>query len=140
MRNIIDRDTAQIEITNTCMNACSNCTRFCGLFKKPYFMSFKQFKEAVDSFEGFPKMVGIMGGEPLLHPEFKKFCKYALSKKPKEQLLLESFFSFIPPSIKKPNRKLARQKKKEVPHKKKIHFKNLLKSLTIFTGTPFCLN
>jgi hypothetical protein len=92
MRNIVDRDTAQIEITNACMNACSNCTRFCGHFKKPYFMSFSQFRKAVDSMKGFPKMVGIMGGEPLLHPQFKKFCQYALSKIPREQLGLWSSF------------------------------------------------
>jgi hypothetical protein len=34
----------------------------------------------------YPKMVGIMGGEPLLHPLFEEFCKYALSKIPKNQL------------------------------------------------------
>lgn len=42
--------------------------------------------------KGFPKMTGIMGGEPLLHPEFEKFCKYALSQIPKEQLGLWSGF------------------------------------------------
>jgi hypothetical protein len=92
MKTIADSDTVQIEITNACVNSCSNCTRFCGHHKKPYFMSFEQFKEAVDSMKGFPKMTGIMGGEPLLHPEFAKFCEYIRSKIPKEQLGLWTVF------------------------------------------------
>jgi hypothetical protein len=36
--------------------------------------------------EGFPQMVGMMGGEPLLHPRFEALCEYMLSKFPKEQL------------------------------------------------------
>lgn len=88
MRSIIEADTVQIEITNACVNSCSNCTRFCGHFKKPYFMTFDQFKEAVTSMKGFPKMVGVMGGEPLLHPDFFKFCKYLtlVARIPKKQL------------------------------------------------------
>jgi hypothetical protein len=49
-------------------------------------MSFEQFKDAVDSMIGYPKMTGIMGGEPLLHPEFEKFCKYLSFKIPYKQL------------------------------------------------------
>jgi hypothetical protein len=55
-------------------------------------MSFDQFKEAVDSMVGYPKMVGIMGGEPLLHPQFEEFCEYALSKIPRTQLGLWTSF------------------------------------------------
>jgi len=85
MRSLIDMDTIQIEITNSCINQCANCTRFVGHIK-PFFMSFEQFKKAIDSMIGYPKMVGIMGGEPLLHSDFEKFCEYALSKIPREQL------------------------------------------------------
>jgi hypothetical protein len=92
MRAILDMDTVQIEITNACVKSCSNCTRFCGHHDKTYFMTFDQFKQAVDSLEGFPKMIGFQGGEPLLHPEFEKFCEYAKSKFPKEQLGLWSTF------------------------------------------------
>jgi len=86
MRSMFDMDTVQIEVTNVCRLSCSNCTRFCSQIKKPYFMSFDQFKEAVDSMIGYPKMVGFQGGEPLLHPDFEKMCEYALTKFPKEQL------------------------------------------------------
>jgi len=91
MRSIYDMDTVQIEITNACVNACSNCTRFCG-HQKPFFMSFDRFKQAVDSMVGYPKMTGMMGGEPLLHPHFEEFCDYMVSKIPKNQLGLWSCF------------------------------------------------
>jgi lipopolysaccharide biosynthesis glycosyltransferase len=66
----------QIEITNTCGNRCANCTRFCGHQKTPFFMDFETFKKAVDSMKGFTGVVGIMGGEPTLHPEFERFVTY----------------------------------------------------------------
>jgi len=80
MRPILDMDTVQIEITNNCIHSCSNCTRLIGHHKKPYFMPLEQVKEAIDSMVGYPKMTGIMGGEPLLHPQFKEICEYARSK------------------------------------------------------------
>jgi len=39
-------------------------------------MDFDTFKQAVDSMKGFQGTVGIMGGEPTLHPEFEKFSDY----------------------------------------------------------------
>lgn len=66
----------QIEITNACGNRCANCTRFCGHHQRPFFMDFETFKKAVDSMKGFSGVVGIMGGEPTLHPEFEKFVRY----------------------------------------------------------------
>lgn len=48
-------------------------------------MTFDQFKQAVDSMVDYPKMTGMMGGEPLLHPEFEKFCEYMHSKIPPER-------------------------------------------------------
>jgi len=49
-------------------------------------MRLDEFETAVASMEGYPKMTGIMGGEPLLHPDFAEFCLIAKSKIPKEQL------------------------------------------------------
>ena len=80
MRPLVDMDTIQIEITNQCHNRCSNCTRLIGHHEKPYFMSFEQFKEAVDSMVDYSKMTGMMGGEPLLHPQFREFCEYMRSR------------------------------------------------------------
>lgn len=80
MRPLVDMDTIQIEITNQCHKRCSNCTRLCGHHPNPYFMDFDYFKKAVDSMVDYPKMTGIMGGEPLLHPDFEKMCEYLHSK------------------------------------------------------------
>ena len=85
MRPLVSMDTIQIEITNACPLNCANCTRFGRHVKKPFMMSYEQFTQAVDSMVGYPKMVGMMGGEPLLHPDFEKMCKYLSQKIPPRQ-------------------------------------------------------
>jgi hypothetical protein len=92
MRPIVDMDTVQIEITNVCPCSCSNCTRFCGHHKHGFFMTEEQFDQALASMKNFPQMVGIMGGEPLIHPLFESFCKKAKEAFPKEQLGLWTSF------------------------------------------------
>lgn len=86
MRSMVDMDTVQIEITNACNHACGNCTRFCALVPKPYFMPLDEVKRAIDSMVGYPKMTGIMGGEPCLHPQFEEICKYAAKRIDPKQL------------------------------------------------------
>ena len=80
MRSPADMGTIQIDITNACNKRCSNCTRFCGNHKKPFFMDYTTFKRAVDSLDGFEGVIGVMGGEPTLHPEFEKFVLYLQEK------------------------------------------------------------
>lgn len=87
MRSPKDMKIIQIDITNACPHACSNCTRFCGHYEKTFFMDFAQFKEAVDSLEGYEGIVGVIGGEPTLHPELEKFCNYIREKRVKEKIL-----------------------------------------------------
>lgn len=70
----------QIDITNACMHRCSNCTRFTGHHHKPFFMDMEMFRRAVDSLVDFPGMVGMIGGEPLLHPDFAKMAEYLASR------------------------------------------------------------
>lgn len=89
--------TIQIELTSACVLKCSNCTRFCGTHNTPFFLEFDLFKQAIDSLEDWVKqwpqgIVGFMGGEPLLHPEFPQFCEYALTKIPRDRLGLWSVF------------------------------------------------
>ena len=76
MKSPQDMRIIQIDITNACFHQCSNCTRFCGHHKKPFFMDYETFKKAVESFEGYRGTVGVMGGEPTLHPEFERFLEY----------------------------------------------------------------
>ena len=82
MKSPKDMKVIQIDITNACPHRCSNCTRFCGHHEKSFFMDFDTFKRAVDSMEGFVGIVGMMGGEPTLHPEFERFARYLDSKMP----------------------------------------------------------
>jgi len=70
----------QIDITNACMHRCSNCTRFTGHQQKPFFMEMETFRQAVDSLVDFPGMVGMIGGEPLLHPQFAAMAEYLASR------------------------------------------------------------
>lgn len=82
MKSPKDMRIIQIDITNACIHQCSNCTRFCGHHKKPFFMDFDTFKKAVDSLDGYVGTIGVMGGEPTLHPEFNKIANYIASKYP----------------------------------------------------------
>ena len=85
MRSPQDMQIILIDITNACTEKCSNCTRFCGNHKKPFFMDFETFKRAVDSMEGFGGLTALIGGEPTLHPEFERFMEYLQQKYPHQQ-------------------------------------------------------
>lgn len=76
MKSPSEQTIIQIDITNACTHQCSNCTRFCGHHQKPFFMDFETFKKAVDSLADFPGMVGMMGGEPTLHPDFERLATH----------------------------------------------------------------
>lgn len=77
----------EIDITNACVHSCSNCTRFCGHHKKTFFMGFDTFKRAIDSLEDWNGTVGIIGGEPTLHPDFERFCDYLREKRVKKKVI-----------------------------------------------------
>lgn len=87
----------EIDVTNACPRKCANCTRLVSHAKEPFFMSIEQFTEAAEALVEFPtngapdrymqrrsrpsrqRAVGIMGGEPLIHPEFPKLCEILTS-------------------------------------------------------------
>lgn len=100
MRSLARMDTIQIELTSACVLRCSNCTRFCGTHKVPFFIEEELFRKAIDSLVDFAKsprtIVGFMGGEPLLHPKFAEFCEYASTRIPREHLGLWSTFPDAP--------------------------------------------
>lgn len=77
MRNIAEMTTIQIDVTNVCDRSCSNCTRFCGHFPKEkiYFMSVEHYEAAVKSLVGYEGRIGMIGGEPTLHPDFPQLCE-----------------------------------------------------------------
>lgn len=80
MRSPADMEFIQIDITNACNMRCSNCTRFCGNHEKVFFMDYDTFTRAVDSLDGFDGVVGLIGGEPTLHPEFERIAGYMKEK------------------------------------------------------------
>lgn len=92
MRSPQDMQIVLIDITNACTERCSNCTRFCGNHKKPFFMDFETFKRAVDSMEGFPGLVALIGGEPTLHPEFERFMEYLQTRYPRQDRQKRLFY------------------------------------------------
>ena len=85
MKSPQDMRIIQIDVTNACIHNCSNCTRFCGHHKKPFFMDFDVFIKAVDSMEGYVGTVSLMGGEPTLHPQFEKMIYYLAEKYPRKR-------------------------------------------------------
>lgn len=86
MRQIREMSIIEIDITNACHKHCSNCTRFCGHHKKPFYMDFDTFKRAVDSLDGYQGLISTIGGEPLLHPEYHRFADYLQQKRGRSKL------------------------------------------------------
>lgn len=82
MKSPADMKIIMIEMTNACHKSCSNCTRFCGEHPRPFFMDIETFKKAVDSMAGFGGIVGLIGGEPTLHPQFEEMVDYYAKKIP----------------------------------------------------------
>ena len=69
----------QVEITDACPLRCSNCTRMVAHEPKPWTIDRESFMKAVDSLREFPGMIGIMGGEPTIHPDFAWMTEHAHS-------------------------------------------------------------
>ncbi len=79
----------QIEVTNACRRACSNCTRALPHARQPFFIDIQSFEKCLKAVADFPrlgqpgpnmhntgrKVIGLIGGEPLLHPEFPRLCE-----------------------------------------------------------------
>lgn len=69
----------QIDITNHCLanRNCIYCSRFVRHIRddQKFFMDLDIFRLALESVKKFPKKIGIIGGEPTLHPQFEDMCK-----------------------------------------------------------------
>ena len=85
MRPLSEMTIIQIEVTNACWLKCANCTRHVGHHKDPFFMDLNYLEKAIDSLEGFEGNIGIMGGEPTLHPKFNEICEIVQKKIPRRK-------------------------------------------------------
>jgi len=75
MKPIYEMKLIQIEVTNACNHMCAHCTRHVGHHTKPFFMDIKTVKKGIESLEGYKGGIGLMGGEPALHPHFREICE-----------------------------------------------------------------
>ena len=75
MRAPAEMDLIQIEVTNDCTRKCANCTRFVGHHEYPFYMSLEQVENAILSLDGYKGNIGLMGGEPTLHPDFPEILE-----------------------------------------------------------------
>ena len=101
MRPLSEMTIIQIEVTNACWLKCSNCTRHVGHHRDPFFMELDFIEKAIDSLEGFEGNIGIMGGEPTLHPKFNEICEIVKRKIPrrKRETTFIDYNQFFIPTI-----------------------------------------
>lgn len=85
MRLMSEMNVIQIEATNLCNRICSNCTRFCGHYTsdKIFFTSLEYIEKSLISLQDFPSIVGLIGGEPTLHPDFVSIVKLYRKYRPR---------------------------------------------------------
>ena len=76
-----------IEITNVCFKDCVYCSRFCRHIRQEqhFFMDLNKIETALKSLKGWPNRIGIIGGEPTIHPDFKEVCELLLDYNPPEK-------------------------------------------------------
>ena len=76
MKPIYEMYICNIDITNHCPTGCIYCSRFIRHLRPDhrYHMSLEDFRKALESLVDWPGQIGIGGGEPTLHPQFKEIC------------------------------------------------------------------
>lgn len=96
MDYIYKRWSALIDITTVCPHACVYCTRYERHLRPDQrrHMSLDQIEAAIIAYKDWPTEVSIIGGEPLLHPQFTEIN--ALLRKHLPQQKLNIFTSGVP--------------------------------------------
>jgi hypothetical protein len=75
----------QIWVTRACDKACFACTQGSNLGGKPGMISLEHFEAACKSLDGYFGVVGIFGGNPVLHPKFEELMEIYRHYVPFEQ-------------------------------------------------------
>lgn len=71
-----------IDITNKCDLACSNCTKFLENQLAFSEMTPENFRLAVRSLDGFPGIIAMVGGNPAMHRHFEELCEIFVQEVP----------------------------------------------------------
>ena len=76
MKPIYEMYICNIDITNYCPAGCIYCTRYIRHVRhdQRYHMKLGDFRKALESLVDWPGQIGISGGEPTLHPQFREIC------------------------------------------------------------------
>lgn len=88
MNPIFDSWCVQIDITNYCSFTCLYCSRYNRHLRRDQrrHMTLEQIATALDTLKLWPSKIGIIGGEPLLHPDFKQICELIASRFPSSKM------------------------------------------------------
>jgi hypothetical protein len=88
MKPIFEAETIQIDITNHCFMSCLYCSRYNRHLRADQRtdMTLEQIRTALDTLRIWPGRVGIIGGEPLLHPDFEEICSLLRSRFHRDRL------------------------------------------------------
>jgi len=80
MKPIYEAWFCHIEVTNFCWKDCVYCSRFSRHIRKDQrvHMSLDEIEQALKSLADWPSGIGIIGGEPTIHPQFKEMCTLLL--------------------------------------------------------------
>jgi hypothetical protein len=85
MRSPYDMRVICIDITNKCDLACSNCTRLLENQDAFWEMTLENFRTAVRSLTDFRGWIGILGGNPAMHRNFKEICEIFAEEIPEKE-------------------------------------------------------
>ena len=65
----------QIIVTHKCPFKCCHCSQLVPHQPKPFTMPLGDIEKALKTLVNYPGHVGLFGGEPLVHPQFREICK-----------------------------------------------------------------
>ena len=89
MRPIENSSFVLIDITYNCGRKCVYCTRNDRhLGERVYNMSLDKIENALKCYKGYCGLIGIIGGEPLVHPQFEEICRLSSNYYPASKMHL----------------------------------------------------
>ena len=84
----------QIDITNKCNLNCAGCSHFSPLVTKDtvYFYDVNQYEKELKQLATMFEFgqIGLLGGEPLLHPDIEKFIEVSEAIYPNRQIIIKT--------------------------------------------------